>query len=131
MRLVGAAYRRPTGIVGHLRPTVEGLAAGVSALAPGAVRFQGHVLSTGDFLATWAVELAVHNLDLTRELALPQPTAASLRLCRTTIEALLDARLPEEWSDTTCVLLGFGRERADALQRQSGTAVLDRLPVLG
>ncbi|MDQ4093595.1 MAG: maleylpyruvate isomerase N-terminal domain-containing protein, partial [Actinomycetota bacterium] len=73
VRLLGAAYRRPTGLVGHLRPTAEGLARAVSALREGALRFQGHVLSTGDFLATWAVELTVHHFDLGLELKIASP----------------------------------------------------------
>ena len=85
---LGAAYRRPTGAVGHLRPTVRGIQTATRALVPGAVRFQGHVLATGDFLATWAVELAVHHLDLGRELDLEPPARPALRLARATVEAL-------------------------------------------
>jgi uncharacterized protein (TIGR03083 family) len=107
VRLVGAAYRRPTGAVRHLAPTVDGVRMAVTALRPGAVRFQGLVLSTGDFLATWAVELAVHHLDLTRELTLPPPTAAALRLGRLTVEALVGEPLPGD--DSTVLFTGAGR----------------------
>ncbi|GAA1037832.1 hypothetical protein GCM10009557_52290 [Virgisporangium ochraceum] len=73
VRLLGASYRRPSNAVRHMLPAVAGIRAAAARLAPGAVRFQGHVLSTGDFLATWAVELAVHHLDLGRELTLAPP----------------------------------------------------------
>jgi uncharacterized protein (TIGR03083 family) len=121
VRLLGAAYRRPTGLVRHLLPTMEGIRSAVAALAPGAVSFQGHVLSTGDFLATWAVELAVHTLDLYRE-----PTAPGLRLARLTVEALVPAELPAEWADDTVVLLGAGR-----VQPGPGSPWAPMLPVLG
>jgi uncharacterized protein (TIGR03083 family) len=121
VRLLGAAYRRPTGLVRHLLPTVDGLRRAVGALTPGAVEFQGHVLSTGDFLATWAVELAVHQLDLHRE-----PTAPGLRLARLTIEALVEGDLPAEWPDDQVVLLGTGRVAPDP-----GSPLAARLPVLG
>lgn len=131
VRLLGAAYRRPTGLVHHLRPTAQGIATAVTALPPGALRFQGHVLSTGDFLATWAVELAIHHFDLGRELELPPPAPAAVRLARTTIESLAHQQLPDEWTDETAVLLGAGRLRLNEHQvRQAGT-LANRLPVLG
>jgi hypothetical protein len=131
VRLLGAAYRRPTGLVRHLLPTVAGVRAATTSLRPGAVRFQGHVLRTGDFLATWAVELAIHQLDLSRELTVAPPDAAALRLARSTIEALLDDPLPDAWPDDTAVLLGTGRIQPDAGQRRDAPALAARLPVLG
>jgi hypothetical protein len=129
-RLLASAYQRPTSAVAHLRPTADGLLRATRAAAPGAVRFQGHVLATGDFLATWAVELAVHHLDMTRELDLAGPYPQALRLARQTIEALA-GDLPTAWSDETAVLIGTGRQPLDgALREQAGPAA-DRLPALG
>jgi uncharacterized protein (TIGR03083 family) len=130
VRLLAAAYRRPTTAVAHLRPTADGLARAVRVTAPGAVRFQGHVLETGDFLATWAVELAVHHLDMTRELDLPGPYPGALRLARETIEALA-GELPREWPDETAVLVGTGRQPLDGAQRVQAGPAAGRLPVLG
>jgi uncharacterized protein (TIGR03083 family) len=124
VRLVAAAYRRPTGVVGHLRPTMDGVRSAVTHLRPGAVRFQGLVLSTGDFLATWAVELAVHHLDLRRG---PAPAPAALRLGRQTVEALLGEPMPAGWDDETVLLLGSGRIPPGEAHR----AFAGRLPVLG
>jgi uncharacterized protein (TIGR03083 family) len=131
VRLVASAYRRPTGLVGHLRPTAEGVATAVGALAPGAVRFQQRVLTTGDFLATWAVELAIHSLDLQRELTLPGPPPAALLLTRRTIETLAGAPLPASWSDDKVALLGAGRVPVSREDRTAAGAVADRMPALG
>ncbi len=129
-RLVASAYRRPRGIVGHLLPTVAGLRRAVAAMGPGALEFQGHVLTAGDFLATWAVELAVHHLDLTAGLDLAPPAPGALRLARETVEALAGF-LPEQWSDETAVLVGTGRvELTDEQGREAGAAGA-RLPALG
>jgi hypothetical protein len=116
VRRVGAAYRRPSGAVKHLLPTLDGIRSATSLLRPGAVSFQGHVLTTGDFLATWAVELAVHHLDLLTPAA---PAPSALRLARLTVEALAGSPFLEP--DEEVVLRGTGRTPSDDL----------RLPVLG
>lgn len=131
VRLLAAAYRRPTGLVAHLRPTADGLATAVQVLAAGNLRFQGHVLGSGDFLATWAVELAVHHLDLQRELDLPPPAPAATRLARRTIESLAGRRLPADWPDETAILIGTGRWPLDGQQAQQIGPLATRLPVLG
>jgi uncharacterized protein (TIGR03083 family) len=130
VRILGAAYRRPAGLVRHFLPTTQGVRGAVASLAPGAVRFQDRVLTTGDFLATWAVELAVHHLDLGRELTLAAPATPALRLARATIEALAGGELPAAWPDDTVVLLGAGRVRPDHSQIQASPLVV-KLPVLG
>lgn len=131
VRLLAAAYRRPTGLVGHMRPTVEGVMTAARQLAPGAVRFQRRVLSTGDFLATWACELAVHHLDLGRELQIAPPAPAGLRVARETIEALAGGALPAAWPDETAVLLGAGRVSLDEERTTAAGDVAARLPVFG
>jgi uncharacterized protein (TIGR03083 family) len=128
---LAAAYTRPSGAVAHLRLTTDGLRRAITATDVDAVAFQGHVLSTGDFLATWAVELAVHQLDLGQELDLPGPPASALALTRATLEALLDATLPTTWSDVDAVLVGTGRVPLDAAQRVAAGDLADRMPVLG
>jgi|SRR5690348_14794240 mycothiol maleylpyruvate isomerase-like protein len=131
IRLLSGSYRRPSGAVRHMLPAVEGIRAAASRLAPGAVRFQGHVLSSGDFLATWAVELAIHHLDMGRELALSAPLPSALRLARLTVEALAGAAAPRMWSDETTVLLGAGRTSPNAEQRTEASTLIRHLPVLG
>ncbi|OZM76147.1 maleylpyruvate isomerase N-terminal domain-containing protein [Pseudonocardia sp. MH-G8] len=129
VRLMASAYRVPTSAVGHLRETAEALAHAAGSLPEGVVAFQGHALTTGDFFATWAVELAVHHLDLGAELVLPPPAPAALTLARDTVEALAGATSP--WDDLTTVLVGTGRQRPDERQAAEAAALADRLPVLG
>lgn len=130
-RRTASAYRRPSGALEHLHMVAAGLRAAVAAMPTGAVEFQGGVLSSGDLLATWAVELAVHHLDL----ALPSgtrvalPTPESLTLARTTVERCADAVLPESWADDRVVLLGTGRQEATA-DEHNGCAAVERFPVL-
>jgi hypothetical protein len=81
----------------------------VAAMPPGAVAVQRWVQATGDFLATRAVELAVHHLDLGRELDLAPPAPSGLRLAHATVESLLGGALPSAWSDEAAVLVGAGR----------------------
>lgn len=97
----------------------------------GAVRFQGHVLTTGDFFATWAVELAVHHLDVMVDLQVESPTAAALHLARVTVDALLDHAVPPELDDMRTVLLGTGRRSPTQHEAQLLGDVTARLPVLG
>jgi hypothetical protein len=101
---VSAAYRRPAGAVRHLADTAEAVLGAAERMPPGRVRFQGRVLTTGDFLATWAVELAVHHLDLDLPATAADP--AALRLARRTAEALAGEPLPADWSDERAVLVG-------------------------
>ncbi|GLY99245.1 hypothetical protein Acsp02_64980 [Actinoplanes sp. NBRC 103695] len=57
--------------------------------------------------ATWAVELAVHHLDLRTG----SPDQRALRLARETVEALAEENVPREWDDIEVVLRGTGRTR--------------------
>lgn len=130
VRLVSAAYRRPTGLVAHLAPTAEAVSTAVAALPPGSLRFQGHVMTTGNFLATWACEIAVHHLDISVDLAIADPSPRALTIARATVEALAGGPLPTGWTDAHAVLLGAGRLPLRAPDRDLGGAVA-RLPVLG
>ncbi|QYN31982.1 maleylpyruvate isomerase N-terminal domain-containing protein [Pseudonocardia sp. DSM 110487] len=129
VRAMGAAYRSPTGIVAHLRPTADALAAAVDALPDGVVAIQGHTMRTGDFLATWALELAVHHLDLGADLILPAPVPTALGLARATLEELAGGPLP--WDDQTTVLIATGRLVPDEEQAAQAGPIAARLPVLG
>nr|WP_276612125.1 maleylpyruvate isomerase N-terminal domain-containing protein [Kineococcus vitellinus] len=93
--------------VARLAGAVDALAAELPHVPAGYVDFRGEVLTTGDLLATRAVELAVHHLDL--DLIGSPPAAAALRLARLTCEALAGTHLPVDWDDTTAVLAGSGR----------------------
>jgi hypothetical protein len=127
---LAAAYRSPGGVVAHLCMTATGVRRAALAARGPAFRFQGHVLLLGDFLATWVVELAVHQLDLARELDLAPPPPDALSLARRTVEALADGALPTEWPDELAVLIGSGRVDLDDRRREEAGAVAARLPSL-
>lgn len=123
-----AAYARPSAAVDQLTDVAGALLRGVRALADVRLLWQGHVFTAGDFLTTWAVEHAVHHLDL----LLPDPDvhpvpAPALQLARATVEALAAGPLPGEWSDVDAVLAGTGRT---PVPDGAGT-VAARLPVIG
>jgi Mycothiol maleylpyruvate isomerase N-terminal domain len=103
-----SAYRRPGAAVGHLRLTADAVAGAVERMTPGRVRFQGHVLDTGDFLATWATELAVHHLDLDLDPEAPGPDAEAVAIARRTAEALAGGPI-DGADDVEAALRGWGR----------------------
>lgn len=107
-RRTASAYTRPTHCLEHLRDVCAGLRRAAQALPAEPVAFQGRVLSAGDLLATWAVELVVHHLDLDLpEASAPGPAPAATALARRTVVAL-DAQV-DYCDDTEAVLRGFGR----------------------
>ena len=105
LRRVASAYTRPTGAVQHLTAVAVNAVAAVRSMSEGVVEFQGKCMYSGDFLATWAVELAVHRLDL----ALDRDSPSGLSWARMTLEAVADADLPPELDNRTAVLVGLGR----------------------
>lgn len=118
-RRTSAAYQRPSEAVQHLRMTADGVRPTAQRMRGGRVAVQDHTLTSGDFLASWAVELAVHQLDLSCALEVADPTPGSVNMARRTIEALLDAQLPTDWSDITCTLLGAGRRAPNTLNESA------------
>lgn len=105
LRRTASAYDRPAAAVAHVKAVAASAAHVVRTMAEGVVVFQGRRMATGDFLATWVVELAVHQLDLGIEADSP----TGLPWTRMTLEAIADADLPSELDDRTAVLLGLGR----------------------
>lgn len=105
LRRVASAYARPVRAVRHLEDVAEQSVRAIRAMPECVVDFQGCQLRSGDFLATWAVELAVHQLDLD----LTDPPPSGLAWARLTLEALAGTPLPSELDDTEAVLAGLGR----------------------
>ena len=62
-------------------------------------------MHSGDFMASWVVELAVHQLDLGDDASGP----GGLAWTRLTLEAIADADLPTGLDDRSAVLIGLGR----------------------
>lgn len=113
LRRTASAYRRPESALRHLDDVVEGTRVAVRALGEGVVSFQGCRMATGDFLGTWVVELAVHQLDLDDAAGDPAAGAGSippgLGWTRRTLEALAGTPLPGTLDDRTAVLAALGR----------------------
>ena len=118
-----ASYGRPSSAVAQLRDVAAMVLRGIDAMADGNRLWLGHVFTAGDYLAVWAVEHVIHQLDL---LTAAPPPAAGLEAARRTVEALLDEPLPADWTDADVALVGSGR-----LVVPAGTERLaDRLPVI-
>jgi hypothetical protein len=119
-----AAYARPSSAVLHLHDVAAALLRGIAACRDASYLWQGHVFAAGDFLTVWAVENAVHHLDLLSGIPVP---ATALRLTRATIEALAGEPLPPTSNDLDAALIGTGR-----LPVPDGWgSVASRLPALG
>jgi hypothetical protein len=107
MRRTATAYTRPDGALRHLDDVAAMLRVALDRMPDHPVLFQGKTMTSGDFLATWVVELAVHQLDLGGEAG--HPTPASLTAVRRSVEALADVDLPQTWSDEDAALIALGR----------------------
>jgi hypothetical protein len=123
MRRTATAYNRPEGALRHLDDVAAVLRTALGRMPDHSVLFQGKVMTSGDFLATWVVELAVHQLDLGE--AAGHPTAGSLQVVRRTVEAVADIDLPATWSDEDAALIALGRV---PLPEDAG-ALAEALPV--
>lgn len=119
-----AYYLRPEQARVHLRQVGTALRSGVDRFDDLPCAWQGHVFAAGDYLAVWAVENVVHQLDLLTD---EPPPASAVGLARATIEALIEEPLPASWSDEEAVLIGTGRLPVPADQ----VALADQLPALG
>ena len=119
-----AAWARPAAATAELHDIGAALQRGVSLVADTPCLWQGHVFAAGDFLAVWAVEHVVHQLDLRSE---APPPASALRLARATVESLVGEPLPSSWSDLDATLIGTGRVVAP----DDSGALASRLPALG
>jgi hypothetical protein len=107
MRRTASAYNRPEGALRHLDDVAGMLRVALARMPDQPVLFQGKVMTSGNFLATWVVELAVHQLDLGE--AGGDPTPGSLGAVRRTVEAIADVDLPTSWTDKEAALIGLGR----------------------
>jgi mycothiol maleylpyruvate isomerase-like protein len=107
MRRTATAYNRPEGALRHLNDVAAILRVGLARMPDQPVLFQGKTMTSGDFLATWVVELAVHQLDLGEDAGHPSPGA--LQVVRRTVEAIADVDLPDTWSDEEATLIALGR----------------------
>ncbi len=97
-----------------------------------AVATRGHVLRTADFIATLAVEAAVHYLDLTAGLpAAPAPEAAALGLVRRASDGLLGVPLRAGWGRPHVRAQGTGRVPVTEEERRAIGELASWLPLFG
>jgi uncharacterized protein (TIGR03083 family) len=119
VRIAASAYP-PGWLVWEWTETAAAACRAARACGHESVATQGHVLSLPDFMATLAVEAAVHYLDLTVALpSAPEPAPAALALVRRVLTGLLGARLPASWDNTTAALKGTGRDPLTDQDRQA------------
>jgi uncharacterized protein (TIGR03083 family) len=131
VRIVAAAYP-PGALAWEWRETAAAACRAARACPHPAVTTQGHVLRTADFIATLAVEAAVHYLDLTAGLpASPPPDAASLALVRRVLDGLLGTPMPGDWDDRTYALKGTGRAPVTEAEHSAIGPLAERLPLFG
>lgn len=104
LRRTASAYATPAGALAHFADAAARARAVVAGARDGTVLFQGRAMSMGDFIATWVVELAVHQLDFDVD---RDPVHAGL--ARRTVEALAGTDLPPDLDDGRAVLAAVGR----------------------
>jgi hypothetical protein len=87
-----SAYLRPDSARTQMHDVADAVLRGAASCADGHHLWQGHVFTAGDFLAIWAVEDAIHHLDLLSDVPVP-PSA--LGLARETVAELDGAALAD------------------------------------
>jgi hypothetical protein len=93
---------------------------------------QGHVLTSGDVMATLAVEATIHHLDLVAHLPSAAPPAADGLACvRGTLDGLLGRPVPLDWSDAHYARAATGRAPLTDVERERLGPDAERLPLLG
>lgn len=129
---IGASAYPPGTLAWEWRETAAAACRAARACPYPAVTTQGHVLSTADFIATLAVEAAVHYLDLTVGVPSAGPAdPAALGLVRRVLDGLLGSPMPGSWDDRTYALKGTGRVPVTDAERSAIGALADRLPLFG
>ena len=129
VRVAASAYP-PTWLLWDWSETAAAARRAARACDHQFVATQGHVLPVADFMATLAVEAAVHYLDLTVDLpSAPEPDPASLALVRRVLVGLLGAPLPDFWDDTAAALKGTGREPLTEKDRQALGSLASAFPL--
>jgi hypothetical protein len=127
-----AAYATADSLRGHVDEAILAAAMASRAAPAGRVRFQNHVLAIDDLLAMFAVEFALHHLDLlvaVPDRPGPEPDALELIVC--TLDGLLDPHHPTSWDQLTYVRKATGRQPLDAADRKELGSKASRYPAFG
>ncbi len=133
-RIAAASWDRPAALVALWQETTEAAVRAAAAVpANSRLTTQGHVLALPDLLASFAVEAAVHHLDMTLDLPdAAEPDADALALTRRTLDGVLGSgTVRPSWSDPEYALKGTGRLGLDAAERRLLGASADQFPLFG
>ena len=110
-----AAFARPAAAVEQLHDVAAAVLHGIEALDGRPRRWLGQVFAPGDYLAVWAVEHVIHQLDLLSERAgagqRPRARASHRRVAGR-------GAAPRGWSVEDAALIGSGRLPAPAHRRR-------------
>lgn len=130
VRVAASAYATRASLVGHRRVTAEAaIRAAEGADSAGRVATQGHTLTVPDFLATLAVEAAIHHLDLVAYIDAPGPHPDGLALARRTLDGLAGVDAGTQWDDRLYALKGTGRQPLTDEERERLGPLADAFPL--
>lgn len=131
VRIAASAFT-PDKLTWEWTDTAEAACRAARACRYELVATQGHVLRAADFIATLAVESAVHYLDLAYGITdPPPPDPIPLRLVRRVLDGLLGEPLPLDWDDETYALKGTGRIALTEPDRSDLGQAAERFPLFG
>jgi hypothetical protein len=131
VRIVASAFS-PVKLIWEWTETAEAARRAAKACQFQMVATQGHVLRAADFMATLAVEAAVHYLDMTVRLPEASPCdPVSLDLVKRVLDGLLGDAPAVNWDDQTYVLKGTGRLALTEAERTRLGPAADRFPLFG
>ncbi len=133
VRVAASAFRPRTVIEMWQETSGAAVRAARSTAADSRLATQNHVLTLPDLLATFAVEAAVHALDLSVDLPEPpEPDPIPLALVRRTLDGLLGAGiLRPDWSDREYALKGTGRVPLEPAERRVLAPMNRQFPLFG
>jgi hypothetical protein len=92
-----SAFARPDSAREEMHDVAGAVLRGAKSCADGHYLWQGHVFTGGDFLAIWAVEDAIHQLDLLCDRPVP---STALALARATVAELGGRALVDRLDET-------------------------------
>ncbi|MGP3776811.1 maleylpyruvate isomerase N-terminal domain-containing protein [Streptomyces sp. SDT5-1] len=127
---LAAAYQDPALLTFHLDDVGSAAGRAAELADPAAlVSTQEQVLTVGDYLTAYVLEWTLHHLDLTTHLTgVPGPPSESLAGARTLLERIAGTAFPASWSDADVLLVGTGRRRATAGERDELGALAGKVP---
>lgn len=130
VRISAAAFASPRSLLQMWTETSAAAVRAASATPPDArLATQGRVLTIVDFVATLAVEAAIHHLDL--DLPHDEPDPDALDLTRRTLDGLLGAgAVRPDWPAAGYALKATGRQPLEPAERAVLGNSAERFPLI-